>query len=260
MPLLLNDMPLERANQIFRHPIHQDSVGTLVQLITALRQCRRAEDYYHFQQDLLARVLDVQEHRAGCRRVAKLLRQGKAVPANAPELRSTDPVTTPETWELEADACERVDRQLRSVADALAWRAFSYDRRVIIALSRNQHPGPMAGKKGLAAERAFVIDWWRDERRFVLLHDLTSCLSIGDATRRSETNTRHTCTRSSLTPTAPCLGRLGVSGWRNRRSAPAAPCRAIFPAVWCRSTSRTRPTSSCWARPSTSRTSAGFRA
>lgn len=31
----------------------------------------------------------------------------------------------------------------------------------------------MAGKKGLAAERAFVIDWWRDERRFVLLHDLT---------------------------------------------------------------------------------------
>jgi sulfur transfer complex TusBCD TusB component (DsrH family) len=186
MPLLLNDMPLERANQILRHPIHQDGVGTLVQMITALRQCRSAEDYYHFQQDLLARVLGIQEHRAGCRRVAKLLRQGKAVLANAPELRSTNPVNNPETWELEADVCERVDRQLRSVADALAWRAFSYDRRVIIALSRNQHPGPMVGKKGLAAERAFVIDWWRDERRFVLLHDLTSCLSIGDATSFKE--------------------------------------------------------------------------
>jgi hypothetical protein len=182
MPLLLNDMPLERANQIFRHPIHQDGVGALVQLITALRQCRTTEDFYQFQQGLLAQVLDVQEHRAGCRRAAKLLRQGKAVPANAPELRSANPATDPETWELEADVCERVDRQLRSIADALAWRVFNYDRRVIIALSRNQHPGPMAGKKGLAAERAFVVDWWRDERRFVLLHDLTSCLTIGDAT------------------------------------------------------------------------------
>ncbi|MGQ0775282.1 MAG: hypothetical protein ACT4NY_12810 [Pseudonocardiales bacterium] len=185
MPLL-NDMPLERTNQIFRHPIHQDGVGTLMRLITALRQCRSAEDFYDFQQDLLARVLEVQEHRAGCRRVAKLLRQGKAVPADAPELRSTDPATSPETWDLEADVCERVDRQLRSVADGLAWRVFSYDRRVIIALSRNQHPGPMAGKKGLAAERAFVINWWRDERRFVLLHDLTSCLTIGDATSFKE--------------------------------------------------------------------------
>jgi hypothetical protein len=161
-------------------------VGTLVRLITALRQCRSAEDFYDFQQDLLARVLEVQEHRAGCRRVAKLLRQGKAVPADAPELRSTDPATSPETWNLEADVCERVDRQLRSVADGLAWRVFSYDRRVIIALSRNQHPGPMVGKKGLAAERESVTKWWRDEGRFVLLHDLTSCLTIGDATSFNE--------------------------------------------------------------------------
>ena len=62
----------------------------------------------------------------------------------------------------------------------------SYDPRVIIALSRNQHPGPMADKKGLATEHAFVSDSWRDERRFVLLHDLTSCLSIGDATLFTE--------------------------------------------------------------------------
>ncbi|WP_162834163.1 hypothetical protein [Amycolatopsis circi] len=185
MPLL-NDMPVERTNQIFRHPIHQDAVGTLVQLITALRKCRTAGDFYEFQQDLLGRVLEVQERRAACRRVAKLLRQGKSVPANAPELRSAEPVTSPETWELEADICERVDRQLRSVADGLAWRVFSYDRRVIIALSRNQHPGPMTGKKGLATEREFATKWWRDEARFVLLHDLTSCLTIGDATSFKE--------------------------------------------------------------------------
>lgn len=89
--LLLKDMPLERANQVLRHPIHQEGVSTLLGLITALRRCRSPEDYYEFQQDLLARVLGVQEHRAGCRRVATLLRRGKVVPVDAPELRSADP-------------------------------------------------------------------------------------------------------------------------------------------------------------------------
>ena len=83
MPLL-KDTALERANQVLRHPIHQEGIGTLVRLITALRQCRSAEDYYQFQQDLLTKVLAVQEHRAGCRRVASLLRQGKAVPIGQP--------------------------------------------------------------------------------------------------------------------------------------------------------------------------------
>ncbi|WP_177329017.1 hypothetical protein [Amycolatopsis australiensis] len=81
MPLL-NDMPLERTNQIFRHPIHQDGVGTLVRLITALRRCRSAEDFYDFQQDLLARVLEVQEHRAGCRRVAKQWLKRRSAPVD----------------------------------------------------------------------------------------------------------------------------------------------------------------------------------
>ncbi|MFJ5989331.1 hypothetical protein [Lentzea sp. NPDC092896] len=152
------------------------------QLIAALRQCGSSEDYYHFQQDLLAKVLAVQTHRAGCRRVVKLLGQGKRLPLDAPELRSGEEATDPETWELEVDVCERVDRQLRSIADALAWRVFNFDRRLIIALSRNQHPGPMVGKPGLIAERAFVTGSWRSDRRFVLLHDLTTCLSIGDAT------------------------------------------------------------------------------
>ncbi|VVJ21483.1 Uncharacterised protein [Amycolatopsis camponoti] len=191
MPSLLNAMPLERTNRIFLHPVHQEGVGTVAQLIKDLRQCRSAEDYFTFQQGLLAKVLAVQEYRTACRRVAKLLRQGKTVPADAPELRSTEPAGSPETWELEIDVCERVDRQLRSVADALAWRMFNYDRRVIIALSRNQPPGQMAGKEGLAAELAFLAEWWREERRFVLLHDLTTCLSIGDATSFKEVGSEY---------------------------------------------------------------------
>lgn len=175
-------MPPERANQLFMHPMHQDVYPALVQLIIDLRQCRSYEDYAHFQEDLLTKVLEVQAHRNACRQNARRLRAGRKLLATAPELRSGLPVENPESWELEVDVCERVDRQLRSIADALAWRVFNYDRQVIIALSRNQPAGPMAEKEGLAAEREFVAEWSKDESSFVLLHDLTSCLRIGDAT------------------------------------------------------------------------------
>jgi hypothetical protein len=190
MPLMLS-MPPERASRIYMHPLHQETVGTLTTLITSLRQCRSHADFFEFQQDLLERVLAVQGHRGECRRVAALLRQGKKLPAGAPELRSTEPTADPDSWELEADVCERVDRQLRSTADALAWRAFSHNRAVIVGLSRNQHPGPMVNKEGLAAERAFVIEQWRENRHFALLHDLTSCLSIGDATLFKQVGTEY---------------------------------------------------------------------
>jgi hypothetical protein len=179
---LLNDMPLEWAGRVFLHPIHQETFGTLVSLIVDLRRCRQYADFYDFQQSLLAKVIDVQAHRQAYRRIAHLLRDGKQPPTDAPDLRSGDDAHDAASWELEADVCERVDRQLRSVADALAWRVFNYDRRVIVALSRNDSPGPMVGKAGLVAERRFVTDTWRNEGSFVLLHDLTTCLRIGDAT------------------------------------------------------------------------------
>jgi hypothetical protein len=182
MPALLNDMPVDRVNQLFMHPIQQDAFHSLVQLIAELRLCREYPDYNQFQQELLIKILDVQTHRGACTRVVKRLRSGKAVPADAPELRVEEDVNDLDSWELEVAVCERVDRQLRSIGDALAWRAFSYDRRVILALARNDPPGPMAGKKGLEAERDFVTQWSTDEKCFVLLHDITSCLRIGDAT------------------------------------------------------------------------------
>jgi hypothetical protein len=40
-----------------------------------LRQCRSYEDYYHFEQELLERVLAVQQHRSDCTRAARLLRK-----------------------------------------------------------------------------------------------------------------------------------------------------------------------------------------
>ena len=182
MPKLLNDKPLGWAGRVMNHPIQQDAYRDLVQLITDLRSCRTYRDYSRFQEQLLEKVLMVQEHRRICRGVAKRLRECKAVPPTAPALRSDGHASDPQTWDLEIDVCERVDRQLRSIADALAWRVFSYDRRVIVALSRNDPSGQMAGKAGLQAERDFIAQWSEDENHFVLMHDLTTCLRIGDAT------------------------------------------------------------------------------
>jgi hypothetical protein len=182
VPEFLNDMPLERTNQLFMHPIHQDAYGTLIELITELRRCQTNSEYYQFQYKLLAKVLEVQKHRAACSRVAKRLRNGRTVPADAPELRSDANPNDLDTWELEITVCERVDRQLRSIGDALAWRFFNYDRSIIVGLSRSDPPGPMANKIGLKTELDFVEQHSGDENSFVLLHDLTSSLRIGDAT------------------------------------------------------------------------------
>jgi hypothetical protein len=85
-------------------------------------------------------------------------------------------------WETELRVAERVDRQLKAVGDALAWRVHRYDRRIIIALSRNSPPGPFVGKAGLAYERGAVRDFWEKHQHFALMHDLTSVLRIVDIT------------------------------------------------------------------------------
>jgi hypothetical protein len=59
VPALLDEMPLARINQILLHPLHQETVGVVTQLITEMRACGSAEDYFRFQQDLIARVLAV---------------------------------------------------------------------------------------------------------------------------------------------------------------------------------------------------------
>ena len=228
---LLNDMALDRANRLFLHPIHQNAYKTLVALVSDLRQCRSFEDFHHFQQMLLEEILKIQAHGAACTHVAKRLRKERTIPADAPELRSGDDLHAPESWELEADVCERVERQLRSIADALAWRVFNFDRQVIVALSRNELAGPMVGKEGLEAERAFVLDTWHDTGSFVLLHDPTTCLRIGDATEFRPVGTSgweaylHEIKKD---PNRKKSGGNGASGLLRKQSGTAVHCRTIL--------------------------------
>ena len=171
---------LDSAQQVLGHPRHQAAQGTLAELIGQLRACENVRGGYEFQQALLARVLAVEAARNEFSRAVKRMADGKAPQPGAPEPQSGPSLR--ETWQLELDICERVARQFRCVGDALAWRVFGFERQHIVALSRNQAPGVMAGKKGLAAELARVEQAWQEDGRFAIMHDLTNCLRIGDIT------------------------------------------------------------------------------
>jgi len=181
VPTPLDELPVDEVEAIQTHPIHQEALRTVCRLIQQLRGCVSYSDLYDFQQELLGEFLTVDEHRAGCSRVVKRLTRSRSLPADAVELRGVGDCRDLRSWLLERDVCERVSRQLRCVGDALAWKAFDYQRNFILVLSRNESAGPLAGKDGLVAEREFLTTMWRDGGQFAVMHDLTSCLRIGDA-------------------------------------------------------------------------------
>ncbi|MCD7441001.1 hypothetical protein K4B79_22590 [Streptomyces lincolnensis] len=169
-------------DEMLAHPRHQEMQPVLATLIQQLRECTTEEDGVAFQRDLLTRLLDVEKRRRELKRAADRVRKGKAPQPEAPVPQSGRDLRDVQTWRFEHDVYERLARQLRSVGDALAWRAFGFHRPFIVALCRNDPPGPMYGKAGLQAELEYVERVFKENGSFALLHDLTNCLRIGDIT------------------------------------------------------------------------------
>ncbi|MFJ2719795.1 hypothetical protein [Streptomyces sp. NPDC087437] len=169
-------------DDMLAHPRHQDMQPILATLIQQLRDCTTEEAGVAFQRDLLTRLLEAEKDRKELKRAAERVRKGKSPQPEAPEPQSGRGLGDVETWQFEHDVCDRLVRQLRSVGDALAWRAFNFHRPYILALSRNDPPGPMYGKAGLLAELDRVERAFKENGAFALLHDLTNCLRIGDVT------------------------------------------------------------------------------
>jgi hypothetical protein len=117
----LDELPPLRSDAIQTHPVHNEGMRTVVRLISQLRASENDAQLYDLQQDLLAALLAVEEHRDSCSRVVKRFKRGKGVPADAVELRGPGDPHESDTWEIERGVCERVSRQLRAVGDALAW-------------------------------------------------------------------------------------------------------------------------------------------
>jgi hypothetical protein len=162
----------DRIGRLLTHPAQQRAWPVIESLIGRLRRLREWSEYSEFQRLLFMHVYQAQEALREATRNVKRLKQGKTVP----DTESGD-------WLLEQAVFDRVNRQLRAVGDALAWRLFSFDRRILLALSRNDPAGPMVGKAGLDRELGEVQGLWEREGIFALLHDLTNSLRIADLTR-----------------------------------------------------------------------------
>jgi hypothetical protein len=174
---------LARADslEVLKHPAQQAMVATIAKFITLLRLLETPADCYQFQGYLFAQLYKVEERRAECSKVTKRLRHGESAPADISPPPAGDPAQLA-TWELEAYVYERLARQLRTIGDGFAWTCFHYDRRMILAMARNDSPGPMYNKEGLPYELGAIQELWKTKGHFALHHDLTNCLRIADLT------------------------------------------------------------------------------
>lgn len=167
----LLERPPEEIAVLLGHSVQREIARLIGELVGELRTLDGPGDYYEFQRELAGHVYDAQRRQAESSRNLKRERSGRAVvEPDAP------------TWTLSLALWDRTVRQLRAVGDALAWRLFGFDRRYILALSRNQAAGPVVGKEGLGWELGAVKDAWERDGTFALLHDLTNSIRIADIT------------------------------------------------------------------------------
>jgi hypothetical protein len=122
------------------------------------------------QVELFEAVLRVQAYKSEAKRNLERTKKGKPV-------RDVPPAAS---WELDHRIASRVERQVRSVGDCLAWRVLGCRRDVLMVLSQNENPGSIVGKEGLNAEIDVASRHWEQDGHFVLMNDLTLSVRIGD--------------------------------------------------------------------------------
>lgn len=150
VPPLLASFDVDDLDAIVRHPLQAWAIETIGTLLHWLRSCERPADYSEFQKLLFQLVCDTETRRSEVRRVWKRLKKHLSIPDVAPELPPGRDPANESSWRLEDLTVERVLRQLRSVGDALAWRVSGFDRRYILAVSRNAPPVRWPARKGFA--------------------------------------------------------------------------------------------------------------
>ncbi|MFJ9729280.1 hypothetical protein ACIRP3_41715 [Streptomyces sp. NPDC101209] len=199
----LGELEASEIDAVLLHPEHTTNLQAVTWLLERFDAANTAEDLYDFQAQLFRASYRAQLAADRIGRTVHRVNAGKTPdwpgPMDAETATFVDPPwhlrcapesTAPEEWVLERRVAERVIRQLRAVGDALAWRVHRYDRRVIIALSRNDLPGPFVGKAGLDAELGKITEIREQQGNFALLHDLTSVMRVLDATEIERTGRR----------------------------------------------------------------------
>jgi len=162
----------DAIDQLVQRPEQTLACSRIATLIDGLRRATSDQGYFDIQVQLFDWVAPAQVALMEARRNRHREQQGKRV---SPPLLAS--------WADDERLWYRIQRQYRAVGDALAWKRLNFNRRFILAYSRNADPGPLAARpEGVAAEVKEVARLWRDHRELALIHDLTSCLRIGDVT------------------------------------------------------------------------------
>lgn len=167
---MLNPPPWSEAELAIAvdHGLQREGFVRVRDRLKALRTARSWRDLHEIQGTLLEDVLWVQEYKSRVKRNRVRTRKGK---------QTADPESG--SWDLEERIAARVEKQIRSVGDCLAWRVLGCRRQVFWILSQNANPGSVYGKAGLGAEAQRVDQHWA-EGHFALMNDLTQSVRIGD--------------------------------------------------------------------------------
>lgn len=166
----LAEFDAEDIDYVVAHVAQRDTGRLIAEFIEELRRLDSVDDHFEFQRDLAGAIYEAEQKLVEANRCVKRAAAGRTTP-NPPGA----------TWELERKVFERICRQLRCVGDALAWRLFGFNRRIILALSQHAPSGLMNGKDGLGHELGAVVAY-REDGKFALLHSVTNCLRIADLT------------------------------------------------------------------------------
>lgn len=178
----ISSLDAEQLGVLASHPAQLRNLARIEELLEDLDTLETPEQYLSFQAELYREVFETFERLGRCRQSVKRLSKGRPPKIDVAPPTDVGLGDGTDAWRFEALLYERLARQLRTVGDGLAWRTFNYNRSLIVAMSRNDSPGPLERTEGLEFELRAVRDIWQKKRSFALLHDLTNCLRIADLT------------------------------------------------------------------------------
>lgn len=170
---------------------HRANLGVVAGLIGELQDVEGPERARALQKKLFEEIASAEsEQREAQRRKEAVDRELGAVRRSGPIAGTARQLTVRELQEqskargLDVEVLRRARRQLRTVGDGLLWRAVGFNRAYAFAVSDAPGRGNLAlsDSEGLEAELEAVERFWRGERAFALMHDLTNVGRIGDLT------------------------------------------------------------------------------
>lgn len=155
----------------------------VLELLTAMREARTADDLMRVQARLVGRMKGREVFIANSRaKLAETKRELSETVRGAP--KPLDKIRDLQALKASQEAQDRLEscqnHVLRVLGDELAWRAYSANRAAITVLGQGQPVCWLSDGAGWDAELNAVQQVWETDHALALIHDATNCLRVGD--------------------------------------------------------------------------------